>query len=118
MYVGEGEALLRDTFSRARQAAPAVLLLDEADALAPAREAGSSSSSSSGGGGGPEPGVRLLSTLLTELDGLEAGGAGGAGGWLVARGAGKEGADYTVLFGTVSDACKFGSERGGESEHG
>lgn len=34
MYVGEGEALLRATFRRARLAAPAILFLDEVDALA------------------------------------------------------------------------------------
>jgi SpoVK/Ycf46/Vps4 family AAA+-type ATPase len=67
-YVGEGEAALRDAFARARAAAPAVLLLDEADALAPGRGGGGS-----GGGSGEEDGgaaLRLLSTLLTEMDGL------------------------------------------------
>ena len=34
MYVGEGEALLRATFQRARLASPAILFLDEVDALA------------------------------------------------------------------------------------
>jgi SpoVK/Ycf46/Vps4 family AAA+-type ATPase len=72
MYVGDGEAMLRDTFHRARLAAPAILFLDEVDALVPGREAGSA------GEGGPEAGLRLLSTLLTEMDGLE-GGAGGGG---------------------------------------
>ena len=33
MYVGEGEALLRSAFQRARQAAPAIVFLDELDAL-------------------------------------------------------------------------------------
>lgn len=37
MYVGEGEATLRDTFRRARLACPAIIFLDEADALAPRR---------------------------------------------------------------------------------
>jgi SpoVK/Ycf46/Vps4 family AAA+-type ATPase len=70
-YVGEGEAALRDAFARARAAAPAVLLLDEADALAPGRGEGGSG----GGSGGEEDGgaaLRLLSTLLTEMDGLGA----------------------------------------------
>jgi peroxin-6 len=72
MYVGEGEEALRDTFARARMAAPAIVFLDEADAIAPGR--GASGGADSGGGGGGAPGVaaRLLSTLLTELDGLEA----------------------------------------------
>ena len=33
MYVGQGEALLRSAFQRARQAAPAIIFLDELDAL-------------------------------------------------------------------------------------
>ena len=33
MYVGEGEALLRGAFQRARLAAPSILFLDELDAL-------------------------------------------------------------------------------------
>ena len=33
MYVGEGEALLRAAFQRARLAAPSILFLDEVDAL-------------------------------------------------------------------------------------
>ncbi|GLI61884.1 hypothetical protein VaNZ11_004395, partial [Volvox africanus] len=64
MYVGEGEAALRDAFKRARMAAPAILFLDEIDAMAGRREEG-------GGGGGPDAGVRLLTTLLTEMDGIE-----------------------------------------------
>ena len=34
MFVGEGEALLRDVFARARLAAPSIVLLDEVDAVA------------------------------------------------------------------------------------
>jgi ATP-dependent 26S proteasome regulatory subunit len=37
MYVGEGEALLRETFWRARLAAPAIVFFDEADAVATRR---------------------------------------------------------------------------------
>ena len=33
MYVGEGEALLRESFQRARMAAPAILFIDEIDAV-------------------------------------------------------------------------------------
>lgn len=33
MYVGEGEALLRGAFQRARLASPSILFLDEIDAL-------------------------------------------------------------------------------------
>ncbi|WZZ73909.1 hypothetical protein YC2023_085279 [Brassica napus] len=65
MYVGEGEALLRNTFQRARLAAPSIIFFDEADVVACKRgEEGSSSNSST-------VGERLLSTLLTEMDGLE-----------------------------------------------
>ncbi|KAG0492716.1 hypothetical protein HPP92_005851 [Vanilla planifolia] len=63
-YVGEGEALLRRTFQKARLAAPSVLFFDEADAIAPKRHGGNSS-------GNVTVGERLLSTLLTEMDGLE-----------------------------------------------
>lgn len=34
MYVGEGEAALRDVFHKARMAAPSIVLLDEVDAVA------------------------------------------------------------------------------------
>ncbi|KAL1803239.1 hypothetical protein ACET3Z_031886 [Daucus carota] len=63
MYVGEGEALLRNTFRRARLAAPSIIFFDEADIVA-AKRGGNSSGSST-------VGERLLSTLLTEMDGLE-----------------------------------------------
>ncbi|KAI9124780.1 hypothetical protein K1719_004107 [Acacia pycnantha] len=63
MFVGEGEALLRNTFHRARLAAPSIIFFDEADVVAAKR--GDSSSNSS------TVGERLLSTLLTEMDGLE-----------------------------------------------
>ncbi len=41
MYVGEGEALLRDAFQRARLTAPAIIFIDEIDAIvgAPQHEA-------------------------------------------------------------------------------
>ncbi|XP_027360246.1 cell division control protein 48 homolog B isoform X2 [Abrus precatorius] len=63
MYVGEGEALLRKTFQKARLAAPSIIFFDEADVVAAKR--GDSSSNSA------TVGERLLSTLLTEIDGLE-----------------------------------------------
>ncbi|KAK1412405.1 hypothetical protein QVD17_33631 [Tagetes erecta] len=63
MYVGEGEALLRNTFHRARLVAPSIIFFDEADVIAAKRGTGSSGSTTVG--------ERLLSTLLTEMDGLE-----------------------------------------------
>lgn len=62
-YVGEGEALLRNTFRRARLAAPSIIFFDEADVVA-AKRGGNS-------GGSSIVSERLLSTLLTEMDGLE-----------------------------------------------
>ena len=70
MYFGEGEEALRDAFARARMAAPAIIFLDEADAVAPGR--GDDADGGSGGGGAPDVSARLLSALLTEMDGLEA----------------------------------------------
>ncbi|PIN16751.1 AAA+-type ATPase [Handroanthus impetiginosus] len=63
MYVGEGEALLRNTFRKARLAAPSIIFFDEADVVG-AERGGSSKGSTT-------VGERLLSTLLTEMDGLE-----------------------------------------------
>ena len=60
-WVGESEKAVRETFRKARQAAPCVIFLDEMDAVAPKR--------------GMETGTkvteRVISQLLTELDGLE-----------------------------------------------
>lgn len=62
MYVGESERAMRDIFHKARQAAPCIIFFDEIDALASTRSAGREDS----GVGG-----RVLSQLLTELDGIE-----------------------------------------------
>jgi len=60
-YVGESERGVREVFERARETAPAVVFFDEVDSLAPER------------GGGNDTGAveRVVSQLLTELDGLE-----------------------------------------------
>lgn len=63
--LGEGEASLRSAFARARAAAPAIIFLDELDALAGNRGSIGNERSESG------PGLRLLSALLTEMDGME-----------------------------------------------
>ncbi|XP_051177215.1 cell division control protein 48 homolog B-like [Lolium perenne] len=63
-YVGEGDALLRRTFQRARLSAPSIIFFDEADAIAPKR-------TGPDGDGNTTLGESLLSTLLTEMDGLE-----------------------------------------------
>ncbi|WP_135825809.1 AAA family ATPase [Halorussus ruber] len=61
-YVGESEKAVREIFDRARQAAPAIIFLDEIDAIAGER--------GSGMGGGAEVSERVVSQLLTEMDGL------------------------------------------------
>ena len=60
-WVGESERAVRDLFRRARDAAPAVIFLDELDALAPTR-------GQSTDGGTTD---RVVAALLTELDGVE-----------------------------------------------
>jgi transitional endoplasmic reticulum ATPase len=62
MYVGESERGLREVFRKGRQAAPCIIFFDEIDALASVRSAGREDSGVSG---------RVLSQLLTELDGIE-----------------------------------------------
>ncbi|MEZ3144677.1 AAA family ATPase [Halobaculum sp. MBLA0143] len=59
-YVGESERAVRELFERARANAPAVVFFDEMDSLAPARTQDTEASA-------PE---RVVSQLLTELDGL------------------------------------------------
>ncbi|WP_309111753.1 AAA family ATPase [Saccharothrix sp.] len=60
-FVGESERAVRELFRRAAEAAPALVFLDEVDALAPRR--GQSSDSGVGD--------RVVAALLTELDGVE-----------------------------------------------
>ncbi|KAI7845553.1 hypothetical protein COHA_000844 [Chlorella ohadii] len=62
MYVGEGEAILRDTFRRARLVAPSIVFLDELDSLVGKRVEGEQTG---------EVTARLLSSFLTEMDGME-----------------------------------------------
>ncbi|MEM4568163.1 MAG: CDC48 family AAA ATPase [Thermofilaceae archaeon] len=61
-WVGESERAIREIFRKARQAAPCIVFIDELDALAPLR-----------GLGYADSGVteRVVSQLLTEMDGLE-----------------------------------------------
>jgi len=61
-WVGESEKAVRETFRKARQAAPCIVFFDEIDAVAPLR------------GASHDSGVteRVISQLLTEMDGLEA----------------------------------------------
>ncbi|CAL8471781.1 g11323 [Coccomyxa elongata] len=68
-YVGESEIGLQGVFAAARAAAPAVIFIDELDALAPERARGTHSSAAD------EMTGRVVATLLTAMDG-EAGGDG------------------------------------------
>jgi SpoVK/Ycf46/Vps4 family AAA+-type ATPase len=68
-WLGESERALASLFRRARLAAPAVIFFDELDSIASKR-----------GDGGGCGGDRLLSQLLTELDGVTSGGSGSSGG--------------------------------------
>ncbi|MGI0007321.1 MAG: AAA family ATPase, partial [Nitrosotalea sp.] len=61
-WVGESEKGVREIFRKARQAAPCIIFLDELDSLAPSRSSGSSDSGVT---------ERVVSQLLTEIDGLE-----------------------------------------------
>ncbi len=60
-WVGESEKAVREVFRKARQAAPAVIFIDEIDAVAPVR----------GMDLGTRVTERVVSQLLTEMDGLE-----------------------------------------------
>ncbi len=61
-WVGESEKAVRETFRKARQASPCVIFMDEIDSIAPER-----------GKNGGDNGVteRVISQMLTEMDGLE-----------------------------------------------
>jgi 26S proteasome subunit P45 family/AAA family ATPase, CDC48 subfamily len=61
-WVGESEKMVREIFRKARMAAPAVIFIDEIDALATAR----------GLGGDSLVGERVVAQLLAEMDGVKA----------------------------------------------
>ncbi|MCH7562017.1 MAG: CDC48 family AAA ATPase, partial [Thaumarchaeota archaeon] len=60
-WVGESERGIREIFKRARQSAPCVIFFDEIDSIAPIRGLAGDSAVSE----------RVVSQLLTELDGME-----------------------------------------------
>src|SRR5512134_1602982 len=64
MFVGVGAARVRDLFEQARQKAPAIIFIDELDALGRARGAG-------GAMGGHDEKEQTLNQLLVELDGFD-----------------------------------------------
>ena len=61
-WVGESEKAVRETFRKARQASPCVIFMDEIDSITPQRGTGSDSNVTE----------RVISQMLTEMDGLEA----------------------------------------------
>ncbi len=65
MFVGVGAARVRDLFEQARQAAPAIIFIDELDALGRARGAGPMA-------GGHDEKEQTLDQLLSEMDGFDA----------------------------------------------
>ena len=66
-WVGESERGIREIFRRARQAAPCVIFFDEIDSIAMARGGGMGGEM---GGGGMGTNDRVISQILTELDGI------------------------------------------------
>lgn len=60
-WVGESEKAVREVFRKARLAAPSIVFFDEIDSLTPVR----------GGSSDSNVTERVISQLLTELDGLE-----------------------------------------------
>jgi cell division protease FtsH len=63
MFVGVGAARVRDLFDQARKSAPAIIFIDELDALGRARTAA--------GFGGNDEREQTLNQLLVELDGFD-----------------------------------------------
>lgn len=64
MFVGVGAARVRDLFAQAREKAPAIIFIDELDALGRARAQG-------GTYGGHDEKEQTLNQLLSELDGFD-----------------------------------------------
>ena len=64
MFVGVGAARVRDLFEQARQRAPAIIFIDELDALGRARGIGPYA-------GGHDEKEQTLNQLLTEMDGFD-----------------------------------------------
>ena len=60
-WVGESEKAVREVFRKARQASPTIIFFDELDSITPVR----------GGRGDSQVTERMISQILTELDGLE-----------------------------------------------
>jgi cell division protease FtsH len=66
--VGVGASRVRDLFQQAKEAAPAIIFIDELDAIGRSRSAGGGI-----GGGGHDEREQTLNQILTEMDGFETG---------------------------------------------
>ena len=64
MFVGVGASRVRDLFNKAKESAPAIIFVDEIDAVGRQRGAGM--------GGGNDEREQTLNQLLVEMDGFEA----------------------------------------------
>lgn len=60
MYVGESERAVRNVFARARAASPSIIFFDEIESIGSKRSKD-----------GRNDGVKVLTTLLNEMDGIE-----------------------------------------------
>jgi cell division protease FtsH len=66
MIVGVGASRVRDLFSQAKQAAPAIIFIDELDAIGRSRASGGANIS-----GGHDEREQTLNQILTEMDGFD-----------------------------------------------
>ncbi len=66
MIVGVGASRVRDLFDQAKQAAPAIIFIDELDAVGRSRSAGNAGLS-----GGHDEREQTLNQILTEMDGFD-----------------------------------------------
>jgi len=66
MIVGVGASRVRDLFQQAKQAAPAIIFIDELDAIGRSRAAGGANIS-----GGHDEREQTLNQILTEMDGFD-----------------------------------------------
>jgi len=66
MIVGVGASRVRDLFSQAKEASPAIIFIDELDAVGRSRSAGNAGMS-----GGHDEREQTLNQILTEMDGFD-----------------------------------------------
>jgi len=70
MFVGVGASRVRDLFEQAKKNAPAIVFIDEIDAIGRQRAGGGGGGGGAGGGGNDER-EQTLNQILTEMDGFE-----------------------------------------------